>query len=191
MASDSQSSDNTNQNQDRTSEDANDVFAADLAQDNPTSQNLSPQVKSRNFRLVIVTAVSTAALATIFYYAWLRPHALNERAKQEKELAVLEVYFHDLPPVLVNLRKLDGERETMLKASFRLEVEHKTDLELLKIMAPRIKDDMLIYLRDLTLDDLSNEDSLRRMKEELKARANSIATPVVVKAVLIKDMIMQ
>jgi len=160
-------------------------------QDLPRPPTSSPPSFPR--KPIVVTAVITtviAVLATYVALVALRPHNPAEDPQLAGE-AIVEAYYFDASPLLVNLRQLEGEKTSMLKVAFRLEVLKKSDLDIIKVLAPRIKDDMQIYLRELSLNDLSEPDCLRKIKDDILTRVNSICAPVQVQSVLIKDFITQ
>lgn len=145
----------------------------------------------RRRRTIVVTALVTAGVTLGASSIFLRWPTERTSGHDGVSVAIPELYYYDMAPILVNLRQLEGARAVLLKMTLRLEVGHKTDLDLLKVVAPRVKDDVQAYLRDMTLEDLSSEGMLTKMKEEMLTRVNALATPVQVHAVLIKDMIMQ
>ncbi len=177
MAEDKESHDN----------DFDDVATQDLPRRSTPS---TPSFPRKPMVVAAVTTTVVTVLATYIALVWLRPHA----PAGEPLLAgttIAEVYYFDASPLLVNLRQLESEKTPMLKVAFRLEVLKKSDLDIIKVLAPRIKDDMQIYLRELSLDDLSEPDCLRKIKDDILTRVNSICAPVQVQSVLIKDFVAQ
>ena len=56
---------------------------------------------------------------------------------------------------------------------------------------PRVMDSFQLYLRALTLDDVSGSAGMQRLKEELTARVNLLTAPTPVRTVLLKEMLVQ
>jgi flagellar protein FliL len=98
--------------------------------------------------------------------------------------------FHDLPDMLVNLNTA-GRRASFLKLRVSLELEQQSDVALLEKMMPRVIDTFQVYLRELRIEDLQGSAGLHRLREELLARVNKVAQPVVVRDLLFKDMLIQ
>ena len=60
------------------------------------------------------------------------------------------------------------------------------------ILRPKIVDQFQVYLRELTTEDLSAaEGGLQRLRTELILRVNAITTPLQIKDILFKDMLIQ
>lgn len=101
-----------------------------------------------------------------------------------------DVYYHDLPEILVNLSSTSGVNH-FLKMKLTLELGSEADVPLLERVLPRIIDDFQLYLRQLRMDDLSGAQSTQRLKEALLLRANQVAQPLEIKAVLFKEFLVQ
>ncbi len=99
------------------------------------------------------------------------------------------IYF-DLPDLLVNLNSV-GPRPNFLKLRASLELAEGTDRTLLSVLKPRIIDKFHVYLRELRLDDLRANGGLYRFREELRAEINKAVSPVEVKQVLFRNMLVQ
>ena len=106
--------------------------------------------------------------------------------KAEKKAVV----FYDLPELLVNLNTT-GSRATFLKITVSLELEKTEDTARIKEVMPRILDNFQVYLRELRLDDLRGSAGMYRLREELLARVNAAVSPVKVRDILFKEMLVQ
>jgi len=101
--------------------------------------------------------------------------------------------FFDVPDILVNVSS-QGGKPIFLKLAVSLEIEGATQEEVaqqLEPILPRIIDQLQTYLRELRLEDLSGSAALFRLKEELLRRVNVAASPMQVKGVLFREMIVQ
>ncbi len=101
-----------------------------------------------------------------------------------------EVVFVAMPPILANLQGSNG-KTPFLKLNVDLEVGKDQDLAVLEAAMPRVRDRFQVYLRELRVEDLSGSAGMHRVKEELLRRVNLAADPVLVDAVLIREMIVQ
>lgn len=101
-----------------------------------------------------------------------------------------QVVFVDLPDVVVNLQAA-GARMRFLKLRVALEVPDEAAAQSVRALMPRLLDSFQLYLRALTVDDLSGPAGMRRLKEDLVARSNLAADPARVSDVLLKEMLVQ
>ncbi|MEZ5859731.1 MAG: flagellar basal body-associated FliL family protein [Geminicoccaceae bacterium] len=100
------------------------------------------------------------------------------------------VVFVDMPDVLVNLQS-GGQRIRFLKLRAALEVASEDVATRVKGLMPRIMDSFQLYLRALTVDEVSGSGGLQRLKEELATRVNFAVQPNRVDDVLVKEMLVQ
>lgn len=100
------------------------------------------------------------------------------------------VVFVDMPDVLVNLQS-GGQRIRFLKLRAALEVGSEEVATKVKALMPRIMDSFQLYLRALTVDEVSGSGGLQRLKEELATRVNFAVQPTRVEDVLVKEMLVQ
>lgn len=98
--------------------------------------------------------------------------------------------FLDLPDLLVNLNS-SGRKASFLKISISLDLEGQGDVVRVQAVMPRIIDNFQVYLRELRVEDLRGSGGIYRLREELLARVNAAASPVKVKDVLFKEMLVQ
>lgn len=100
------------------------------------------------------------------------------------------VAFVDLPDVVVNLQPANG-RMRFLKLRIALEVLGEPTAEEVRALTPRILDSFQLYLRALTVDEVSGAVGMQRLKEEMLARVHRAIEPVRIEDVLIKEMLVQ
>ena len=98
--------------------------------------------------------------------------------------------FFDLPEMLVNLNSV-GARPSFLKLQASLELDEGTDTTLLSILKPRIIDKFHVYMRELRLNDLRANGGLYRLREELRVEINRAVSPIEVKQVLFRNILVQ
>lgn len=100
------------------------------------------------------------------------------------------VVFVDMPDVLVNLQS-GGQRIRFLKLRASLEVASDEVATRVESLMPRIMDSFQLYLRALTVEEVSGSGGLQQLKEELAARVNFAVQPTRVEDVLVKEMLVQ
>ena len=110
------------------------------------------------------------------------PHAADAAAPT--------VAFIDMPDLIVNLRS-DAPRMRYLKLRVSLEVGGEPAAETVRQLMPRVMDGFQLYLRALSVDEVSGAAGMQRLKEELIARVNLAVQPVQVNDVLLKEMLVQ
>ncbi|MBO6827307.1 MAG: flagellar basal body-associated FliL family protein [Sneathiella sp.] len=117
--------------------------------------------------------------------------AEEEQAEEEVvEEVEKKVVFYDMPELLVNL-SVSGTKTSFLKLGVALELDDETVLPELEKLMPRVTDNFQVYLRELRPSDLQGSAGIYRLKEELLYRINSSISPIQVKDVLFKEMLVQ
>lgn len=121
----------------------------------------------------------------------------GEAAAQEVEAAEMappvmpaNVVFVDLPDLLLNLN-VTGKRLRFLKVVTSLEVSSEEMAEVVRQMTPRILDNLHLYFRSVTPEELAGPDGVYRIKEDLLVRINDTIQPASVRDVLVKEMLVQ
>ncbi|MCX8501111.1 MAG: flagellar basal body-associated FliL family protein [Alphaproteobacteria bacterium] len=116
---------------------------------------------------------------------------IGDATKSLNDLAgPTQTNFFDLPEMLINLRS-DQPRPSFLKLSVSLEIDRIEDRAVLSAVLPRITDTFQVYLRELHPDQLQGAEGLLRLREELLSRINAAVSPVVVRDVLFREMLVQ
>ena len=100
------------------------------------------------------------------------------------------VTFYTLPDMVVNIQSADG-RPTFLKLKLTLETSDPHLASTLQAEAPRLQDMYQGFLRELRPEDLAGSAGSHQLRQELLRRANLIAAPGHVDAVLIEEMLVQ
>ncbi len=115
----------------------------------------------------------------------------QETVIDEAELEKInKIAFLPITDMIVNLSSNDGEPH-LLRLSLQLELENEADMEIVKSVLPRIKDQFQTYLRELRVEDLRGSKGIYRLQIELLSRVNTAAYPVKVKDVLFDEIIVQ
>ena len=114
-------------------------------------------------------------------------------SKQISETEVEKSVYFEIANVVVNLRQTHQNKKSIyFKLSVSLEIDSKKEYEILSVLQPRIIDQFQVYLRELTLEDLSAaEGGAQRLREELLSRVNAVTAPLKVKNLLFKDLLIQ
>ena len=116
----------------------------------------------------------------------------EEPPVEEMEPPVMpaNVVFVDLPDLLLNLN-VTGKRLRFLKVVTSLEVASEEMAEIVRQMTPRILDNLHLYFRSVSPEELVGPDGVYRIKEDLLVRINDTIQPAMVRDVLVKEMLVQ
>jgi flagellar FliL protein len=97
-------------------------------------------------------------------------------------------YFYDLGDLVVNLSN-NSSKSSYLKIDLTFYLFNQNDSEVIQNMLPIIKDSFQLFLRELRIDDVNGSGGAFYVKAELLKRANNILTPVQVKDILIRELL--
>jgi flagellar protein FliL len=98
--------------------------------------------------------------------------------------------FYDLPDILVNI-DTGGQKPVYLKVKVALQVTRVEDGPNLEAFKPRVLDDLLLYLRELRLENLKNPRVIDRLRQELLMRIKLAVKPIKVNDVLFREFLVQ
>lgn len=107
-------------------------------------------------------------------------------AEEAKHIAV-----YDVPEFTLNLTGDDPVSQHFLKIKLAMELADEADAAAMEKLLPRLQDDWGGFLRQLRPADVQGSAALQRLKEGLLRRANQSLAPVVVRAVYIREMLVQ
>ena len=128
------------------------------------------------------------------YFSGLAEHLLvisGLAGEASGEAAPKEVFYYDLPELLVNLDNGGKRKSHFLKLRVALEIEDPEVAIQLDNTLPRIIDNFQVYLRELRIEDLNGSAGLFRLREELLVRVNAAVQPIRIHDVLFTEMIVQ
>ncbi len=95
-----------------------------------------------------------------------------------------------LTDFIVNLNS-GGKQVSFLKMRIQLEAEKEEDVKAILSHMPRIRDSLIVFLRELRNDDLQGAAGIYRLREEILLRVNKEIYPATVKDVLFNEIIVQ
>ena len=129
-----------------------------------------------NKMMIILMAVNIVAVLAVLVYLVTRPPPtatavvggeITTKAADESEGAGPP---WAMEPLIVNLRVPEGTR--YLKVALEFELTSEKFLELADMRKGRIKDQVIEFLSDLTVDDVVGSDNKQYIKERLLTRLN-------------------
>lgn len=150
------------------------------------------KAKKKKLMMIVSAAVAVigigVAVGVVFFMGG------GEKEKKEESTAaaeVKEIAIYDLPEFTLNLAADDASSQHFLKAKLALELAHASDAQAMDKLLPRLQDDWGGFLRQLRPADMQGSAAAQRLKEGLLRRANQSLEPVVVRAVYIREMLVQ
>jgi flagellar FliL protein len=90
---------------------------------------------------------------------------------------------------VIQLRGVDQDR--YVRVAFDLEVTTDTDKEVVQSRLPQIRDSVITYFSDRTLDELRGSDGIERTKASLMKRLDDIVPGRRIRALYVTDFIIQ
>lgn len=94
-----------------------------------------------------------------------------------------------LPDFVVHLRNTDVDRYA--RVTFEIEVIAEPDKELLTSSMPRVRDAVIAYMSDRTVEDLAGSDGLGRTKDALYQRIRELVPEARLRGLYISDFVVQ
>jgi len=142
-----------------------------------------------SMRSMLVVPVSIVLLAIAVGVAFIAVTAREKRIVTNTA-AVPAPLFLDLPAIAVNLSTAD-ERPRTLKLSLSLEAADPAAAAAVQVALPYVFDSFQTYLRELRAVELEGSAGMFRLREELMKRVNLAIVPSRVRAVLVRDILLQ
>lgn len=106
----------------------------------------------------------------------------------KRKEAVEGPFFYEIPQFNFNINGLKRDVYTvMLTAS--IEVELYGDLKIIKKHMPYIKDILLQYLKELSVEELKESGKLILLREVMIERVNKVLQPLVIKNILFTEIL--
>ena len=94
-----------------------------------------------------------------------------------------------LPDFVVHLRNPEADRYA--RVSFEVEVATEEEKNAFGAFLPRIRDGVMAYLSDRTLEELRGSEAISRTKNALEQRMAELAPGVKVKSLYVTDLVIQ
>jgi len=112
-----------------------------------------------------------------------------ERGAKQNEKIDIPGPMYKLEQFVIQLKAVDSER--YLRVAFDLELRRDPDKELITQRISQIRDSVISYFSDRTLDELRGSDGMNHVKQALRERLDGLVPGRRIKAVYITDFIIQ
>lgn len=149
------------------------------------------KAKKKKMMLIISSAVAVVgilvAVGVVFFMGGEKEH----EAAPEEGAATAHLVIYDVPEFNLSLLSDDPATPHFIKIKVALELAKQTDVEAVNQMLPRLQDDWGGLLRQMRVGDLQGSANLHRLKENLLRRALQSLAPVELKAVYIRELLVQ
>lgn len=151
---------------------------------------VAPAPKKKKMLLIISVVVALVgilvAVGVVFFMGGEKKAEEHDPATQVQALVV-----KDVPEFNLSLLTDDPSAQHFIKMKVALELVKLGDAAAVDQMLPKLQDDWGGFLRQLRIGDLQGSANLQRLKEGLLRRANQSLAPVEVKAVYIRELLIQ
>ena len=98
--------------------------------------------------------------------------------------------YYTLPMTATNMNTADGRQQHM-RLRVTLELADPATVALLEPNAPRLRDMLLTFQRELRPEDLQGSQGVYQLRQEIQRRVNLVIAPAQVRSVLIQEMLIQ
>jgi flagellar FliL protein len=102
-----------------------------------------------------------------------------------------DVAFCDLPDIMITMAGGTDHRGHIVKMAISLELDDKTDQPRVNAYVPRVVDVLQVYVRQLSVEDVRDTESLKRVRDALLPRLNAALAPSHVDDVLFREVLVQ
>lgn len=99
--------------------------------------------------------------------------------------------FQDLEQMVVDLRPTKAHKRPFIRFTLTVEFIGETSRQTLLERETKIRDAIQVYLRTVTLEELSGEAGANKLRDEMVGLINSIMAPDKIITVLFKDIIVR
>ncbi len=146
--------------------------------------------KKKIILLILILVIIAGGITGYIMYQKKKEQAAAEEAAKQAAETTNESIYHDLDEIIVNLNT-EGKGVSFMKLKITLELEKKSDFDVLIKMLPRVNDVFQVYLRELKPTDMQGSIGIYRLREELLLRINKVLYPAKVKDILFKEVLVQ
>lgn len=151
----------------------------------------APAPKKKKMLLLISVALAVVgvlvAVGVVFFMGGEK-HEEEAVAGENKAPAVV---VKEVPEFNLSLLTDDPGTQHFVKMKVSVELTKMTDVPAVDEAMPKLQDDWGSFLRQMRMADLQGSANLQRLKEGLLRRANQSLAPVEVKAVYIRELLIQ
>lgn len=96
--------------------------------------------------------------------------------------------YYTLPVMATNMSSPGGAQQS-ISLKVTLELADPATVERLEPNAPRIRDMLLTFMRELRPEDLEGSQGTYQLRQEIQRRVNLVVAPAQVRSVLIQEML--
>lgn len=156
-------------------------FLVDNNLDN-TKTAVKNSSKSNNKYIIamIMLLLLVVGISAFFFF--------NKNTQIKNEPQINEPVFLDFPEIIVNLNTATNEN-VYLKLSLVLSLSNNAEVQKIEFKLSKIKDNLETFLRELRPADFSLAGFTIILKEEITKRINAVISPIKIKEVLFKSIL--
>ncbi len=148
--------------------------------------------KKRKMMLIISGALALVGILVAVGVVFMMGSGDKPSDEAHDQTATPAMAMVDVPEFSVNLLTDEGTSgPRFMKIKLAIELEKAADAAALEKMMPRLQDDWLGFLRQMRASDMQGSAAVQQLKEGLLRRASQALDPLPIKAVYIREMLIQ
>lgn len=156
----------------------------------PEGEASAPAPKKKKMMLIISSAAAVIGLIAVGVIFFMGGEKKDEHPA-EAATAVEPVAIYEVPEFSLSLLSDDPNAQHFVKMKLSVELAKMGDSAAVDKLLPRLQDDWGGFLRQMRVSDMQGSANLQRLKEALLRRANQSLDPIPVKAVYIRELLVQ
>jgi len=154
--------------------------------------------RGRKVSIAVIVIVAILSIAAAYFFFKI---VKNPKTYKDNKEYVRDVHNSDdiggltsdnnyvvIEPMVVNLLT-SGQKPVYLRLSLMLKLATESDVKIVQTKLPVIVDELQVFLTGLRPADLSGTGGSLLLKEELTKRINKITSPILMKDVLLKEIL--
>lgn len=147
--------------------------------------------KKKKMLLIISVMVAIVGILVAVGVVFFMGGEKKDKPKDDAHTELPALAIYDAPEFNLSLLSDDPNAQHFIKIKISLELTKAGDSAAMEKLLPRLQDDWGGFLRQMRVTDLQGSANLQRLKEGLLRRANQSLDPVGVKAVYIRELLVQ
>jgi flagellar FliL protein len=152
-------------------------------------ERVATKPKKNRTMLIIFAALAVVgivvAVGVVFFMGEKNPEDTSVGSK------TAPLVIKDIPEFNLSLLSDDPSSQHFIKMKVALELSKAADVYAVDEALPRLQDDWGGFLRQMRMSDLQGSANLQRLKEGLLRRANQSLAPIEVRAVYVRELLIQ
>lgn len=147
--------------------------------------------KKKKMMLILSSVVAVVGILVAVGVVFFMGGEKKDEHQEDQATHMEPVAIFDVPEFNMSLLSDDPNAQHFVKMKISVELAKTGDTEALTKLLPRLQDDWGGFLRQMRVSDLQGSANLQRLKDSLLRRANQSLDPLQIKAVYIRELLVQ